>query len=74
MIHKTIDELVHKCGGLSSFVSALQSLGAEITRSGVVKWYTSNQVNPSEKYRGYIEEIAKSHEHEIQFEASSDDE
>ncbi|QPX74372.1 hypothetical protein SERRATIANATOR_16 [Serratia phage vB_SmaS_Serratianator] len=74
MIHKTVDELIHKCGGLSKFVSTLQGMGVEITRSGVVKWYTSNQVNPSEKYRESIEKIAKNFEHEIQFEALSDDE
>lgn len=74
MIHKTVDNLIHKCGGMSSFIIVLRDNGVDISRSGVQKWYSSNQVNPQEKYRGVIEEIAKKMNLEIQFEAVNDDE
>lgn len=74
MIHKTLDSLIHKCGGMSAFIIVLGQNGVEISRSGVQKWYTSKQVNPPEKYRGAIKEIAEKLNVEIQFEAAGNDE
>lgn len=67
MIHKSLDSLILQLGGISNFIKELKKEGIEISFSGVKKWYTSNQINPSQGYREAIKRIAKREGREVQF-------
>ena len=54
-------------GGISNFIKELKKEGIEISFSGVKKWYTSNQINPSQGYRESIKKIAEREGQEVKF-------
>lgn len=62
MITPSLDNLIHKIGGVTKLAAEMDSHGAKITHSAILNWYKSEKILPKkEAHIKAIEAIAEKH-------------